>query len=86
MVFKKLAEQQGSQRGTIFLGAPEAEAEANYNSQMPLSAVYKDHCELIPSLAHEKFLIIGRKGTGKVLLLNIFVQSLRANPTCSQNS
>ncbi|MFQ1955568.1 P-loop ATPase, Sll1717 family [Aeromonas veronii] len=65
MVFKKLAEQQGSQRGTIFLGAPEAEAEANYNSQMPLSAVYKDHCELIPSLAHEKFLIIGRKGTGK---------------------
>ncbi|MGI2820060.1 P-loop ATPase, Sll1717 family [Vibrio fluvialis] len=64
-MFKELARKQSEQSGRVFLGAPEAEAEAGYNSQMPLDSVYKDYCGLIPGLAHERFLVVGRKGTGK---------------------
>ncbi|EPM6342152.1 P-loop ATPase, Sll1717 family [Vibrio parahaemolyticus] len=64
-MFKELAKRQSIQSGRVFLGAPEAEAETGSNSQMPLDSVYKDYCGLIPGLAHERFLVIGRKGTGK---------------------
>lgn len=64
-MFRELAKRQSVQSGRIYLGAPEAEAEAGSNSQMPLDTVYKDYCGLIPGLAHERFLVIGRKGTGK---------------------
>lgn len=66
MSFKTLAKKTGqSNSDYIFLGAPEAEAEALPNSQMPLSSVYEDHHNLISSLQNEKFIICGRKGAGK---------------------
>lgn len=52
-------------KGRVFLGAPEAEAEALPKSKMPLSKVYEDHHHLLESLRHEKFIICGRKGCGK---------------------
>ena len=64
-MFKELAKRQAVQSGCIFLGSPEAEAEAGSKSQIPLDLVYSDYCKLIPGLAYEKFLVIGRKGTGK---------------------
>jgi len=65
MVFGQLSKRLGIGKEYIFLGAPEAEAEALPNSKMPLSAVYNDYNELIPSLSHEKFVVVGRKGSGK---------------------
>lgn len=65
MVFGQLTKNRKKDNGTIFLGAPEAEAEALPNSKMPLSTVYEDHCDLIGALANEKFIVVGRKGSGK---------------------
>lgn len=63
MVFKSLLGQK--HKLTVFLGSPEAEAEATGNSRVPLIDVYEDFHELLPGLAHEKFMVIGRKGSGK---------------------
>lgn len=64
-MFKELAKRQSIQKGRVFLGSPEAEAESGSHSQIPLDRVYKDYCGLISGLAYERFLVIGRKGTGK---------------------
>ncbi|MCE8019904.1 hypothetical protein HOP51_07215 [Halomonas sp. MCCC 1A11036] len=64
MVFAKLS-GRNKKSESIFLGAPEAEAEALPNSRMPLEKVYKDYFDLIGGLAHERFIIVGRKGSGK---------------------
>ncbi|WP_341327001.1 hypothetical protein [Methylotuvimicrobium sp. KM2] len=65
MVFGQLSRNRKREKGNIFLGSPEAEAEALPNSRMPLSKVYEDHCDLIGALANEKFIVVGRKGAGK---------------------
>ncbi len=49
----------------IYLGSPEAEAEATGSSRIPLYEVYEDYHGLINSITHEKFIILGRKGSGK---------------------
>ncbi|MDP2228720.1 MAG: hypothetical protein Q8J78_14710 [Moraxellaceae bacterium] len=66
MVFGTLSKKYSQKKSEyIFLGAPEAEAEALPTSQMPLSAVYTDHHNLLAALANERFIICGRKGAGK---------------------
>lgn len=66
MGLKSLVSRFGQRRsGHIFLGAPEAEAEALPKSKMPLSQVYEDYHHLLDSLQNEKFIICGRKGCGK---------------------
>lgn len=65
MVFGQLSKRNRKGKEKIFLGSPEAEAEALPNSRLPLSKVYHDHCDLIDSLANEKFIVVGRKGAGK---------------------
>lgn len=54
-----------ARHGGLFLGAPEAEGEASENSRMPLSKVYHDYHGLSGQLSGEKFILIGRKGSGK---------------------
>lgn len=49
----------------VFLGSPEAEAEATAASRMPLTEVYEDFHDLLDGLSGEKFIITGRKGCGK---------------------
>lgn len=66
MAFTGLAKLIGQSNAKfIFLGAPEAEAEALPNSKIPLSIVYKDHHNLFVALGNEKFIVCGRKGAGK---------------------
>ncbi|WNB78071.1 P-loop ATPase, Sll1717 family [Methylomonas koyamae] len=65
MVFNRLSKGVKKEKISIFLGAPEAEAEALPSSRMPLSQVYKDYSNLMESLAYEKFIVVGRKGSGK---------------------
>jgi hypothetical protein len=88
MVFKTLF--TSSQRSHVFLGAPEAEAEATAQSRMSLIDVYEDFHGLLPELSGEKFMIVGRKGAGKSAFAeyvcarsktepNLFVQFIRAS-------
>lgn len=63
MVFASLMGR--AQHGKVFLGSPEAEAEATSNSRMPLTEVYEDFHDLLDGLSGEKFIIVGRKGSGK---------------------
>jgi hypothetical protein len=63
MVFSSLVGKRQYQ--TVFLGAPEAEAEAMATSRMPLVDVYEDFHQLLDGLSGEKFIVIGRKGAGK---------------------
>lgn len=67
MGLKQFALKHISQKkqNLIFLGAAEAEAEALSTSQLSLMSVYEDFHNLLPSLATEKFIITGRKGSGK---------------------
>lgn len=55
----------GARLPGIFLGSPEAEAEANATSRVPLQEVYYDYHNLADQIAGEKFIIVGRKGCGK---------------------
>lgn len=63
MVFSSLLGKR--QYPTVFLGSPEAEAEAMATSRMPLVDVYEDFHQLLDGLSGEKFIVIGRKGSGK---------------------
>lgn len=74
----------------IFLGSPEAEAEAHPNSRIKLLDVYDDHFDLLKEMECEKFMILGKKGSGKsafaeyVVLIaqhepNIFAKFIRQN-------
>lgn len=63
MVFSSLLGKK--QKSTLFLGSPEAEAEATSNSRIPLTEVYEDFHDLLDGLSGEKFIVIGRKGSGK---------------------
>lgn len=64
MVFDRLFSSK-SGRETLCIGTPEAEAEANPNSLMPLSEIYEDYHDLAGHLSREKFVVIARKGSGK---------------------
>jgi F0F1-type ATP synthase delta subunit len=55
----------GNRRPAVFLGSPEAEAEATSNARVPLTEVYEDFHNLLDGLSGEKFIVVGRKGSGK---------------------
>ena len=63
MVFSSLLGKK--QNKTVFLGSPEAEAEATSSSRVPITEVYEDFHDLLEGLSGEKFIVIGRKGSGK---------------------
>jgi hypothetical protein len=88
MVFGSLF--SNSPTAQVFLGAPEAEAEATALSRVSLLDVYEDYHHLLPALTGEKFIVVGRKGAGKsafaeyVVLRskdepNIFCQFIKAS-------
>jgi hypothetical protein len=77
MIFEGLMSR--SKQG-IFLGAPEAEAEANANSRMRLNEVYEDYHDLLPGLTGEKFIVVGRKGSGKSAVGEFVHYKARSNP------
>lgn len=64
MVFKNYL-GRNKRDNRISLGSPEAEAESNLSSSIPLQEVYEDYDDLMYQLTHEKFIIVGRKGCGK---------------------
>lgn len=65
MVLGDILRRSGRNKNALYLGAPEAEADAGPASRMPLGKVYEDCHNLTEALTHEKFVIVGRKGSGK---------------------
>ncbi|MDX1924342.1 MAG: hypothetical protein SFT91_03865 [Rickettsiaceae bacterium] len=49
----------------FYLGSPEAEGESNSRSRINLSDVFEDYLGVLDKLKYEKFIITGRKGSGK---------------------
>jgi len=62
MIFSSYAKKK---KAALYIGAPEAEAESLPNSKVSLQDVYEDYHELFNELGNEKFIIVGRKGSGK---------------------
>lgn len=56
---------ENHKRNLIVLGLLEAEAEAQSNSEMNLMEVYEDFFDLANKLGTQKYIITGRKGSGK---------------------
>ena len=77
-MFRQLAQNNKIDNEMLFLGSPEAEAEALPNSQIPLSSVYDDYSNLVAELQYEKFIILGRKGSGKSAFAE-YICSIAAN-------
>lgn len=63
---KKIAKKVEQERTTsgFFIGAAEAEGEAN-NTKITLSEVFEDFLDILSQLNNEKFIVTGRKGSGK---------------------
>jgi hypothetical protein len=68
-LFEKFTTKQISKlrkdTSNFFIGAPEAEAESTTNSKVQLDDVFEDFLNVLTKLQNEKFIISGRKGSGK---------------------
>lgn len=49
----------------FFIGEPEAEAEVGENSRVRLIEVFEDYHDVLVDLGYKKFMVVGRKGSGK---------------------
>lgn len=66
--FNKLSSKEIISKGTtknFFIGTPEAEGETTYNSKIKLGEIFIDFLQVFSELNSEKFIITGRKGSGK---------------------
>jgi hypothetical protein len=67
--FKRLTPENNSGQDNttsdFFIGTPEAEGETTSNSKMKLAEIFGDYLNVFPELDSEKFIITGRKGSGK---------------------
>ena len=64
----------------LVLGIPEAEMEANFNARVKLSEVFDDFLDVLPDLETEKFIVIGRKGSGKSAIGQTILKSSKEDP------
>lgn len=78
MVFKNFL--SGKNKASIYLGAPEAEAESSSHSRVQLIDVYEDYHNLLEQLSYEKFIVIGRKGSGKSAFAEYVSLLAKGNP------
>lgn len=85
--FKRLAGENESKKGTtqnFFIGAPEAEGESTFKSKIKLGEMFCDFLNIFPELASEKFIVSGRKGSGKSAIAEYILYSANndANVFC----
>lgn len=87
--FKRLTPENNSGQDNttsdFFIGTPEAEGETTSNSKMKLAEIFGDYLNVFPELDSEKFIITGRKGSGKSAIAEYIYYSAQneANTFCS---
>lgn len=64
----------------LILGIPEAEMEANFNARVKLTDVFDDYLEVLPELETEKFIVTGRKGSGKSAIGQMIKKNSKNDP------
>jgi len=64
----------------LFIGIPEAEAEANVKARVKLEDVFSDYLDVIPEIETEKFLLVGRKGSGKTAVGQHLFKKAKVDP------
>ncbi|PNE20141.1 hypothetical protein V511_10280 [Mesotoga sp. Brook.08.YT.4.2.5.1] len=62
------------------LGALEAEAESTDSSSVKLAEVFEDFLRVFPQLDSEKFIIVGRKGSGKTAIAKFILHEAEEDP------
>ncbi len=71
----------GQTTRNLTLGAPEAEAELNKAAPIFLGEVFSDYLSVVPQLQEEKFIVTGRKGSGKTAIAESIRYSASQDPT-----
>jgi len=69
------------QTNNFYFGAEEAEAEAHPQSKINLLEFFDDYLDIFRDLESEKFLIIGRKGSGKSAIAEYIYSKARDDST-----
>lgn len=64
----------------FYLGSPEAEGETTVNSKIKLGEMFGDFLNVFPELHSEKFIITGRKGSGKSAIAEYILFSAENDP------
>lgn len=64
----------------FFIGTPEAEGETTSNSKIKLAEMFGDYLNIFPELDSEKFIITGRKGSGKSAIAEYIYFSAQNDP------
>ncbi len=77
---KKQINRLKNDTSNFFIGSPEAEAENTHNSIVQLDDVFEDFLDVISKLQSEKFIISGRKGSGKSALAERIYSISRDSP------
>lgn len=81
--FKRISTVDEPQTGTtknFFIGCPEAEGESTANSKIKLGEMFGDFLNVFPELDTEKFIISGRKGSGKSAIAEYIQYSALNDP------
>lgn len=71
-IFKR-AKEEAHKRRCFSLGQPEAEAETKFNDSLSIKNLFVDEMHAIEALSSGKFIISGRKGTGKSAIKSFII-------------
>lgn len=64
----------------LFMGNPEAESEGNVKARVKLEDVFQDYLKVLPEIETEKFIISGRKGSGKSAIGQVLYKRAKEQP------
>jgi adenylate kinase len=64
----------------LYFGNPEAESENNFKAKIKLDDVFEDYLNVLSELETEKFIITGRKGSGKSAIGQIIHKRAKNEP------
>ena len=64
----------------LFMGNPEAESEGNARAKVKLENVFRDYLKVLPEIETEKFIVTGRKGSGKSAIGQVLFKRSKEQP------
>ncbi len=64
----------------LFFGNPEAESESNHKAKIKLEDIFVDYLNVLNELETEKFIVTGRKGSGKSAIGQKILKQAKQSP------